>query len=177
MAGKRKTEKQDAAAARAREEIGGVAELLSALAEMTVAELKAKYEEVFVEPSRSSNKDYLRKKIAWRIQELAEGGLSDRAKQRIEELAADAPARFRQTVDPTQSTADHSLDPRLPTPGSVITKEHKGVTHEVKVLEDAFEYQGKTYRSLSKIAREITGTSWNGFLFFNLTQQRRRNAR
>ncbi len=176
MAGKRKTEKQDEAAARAREEVGNVAEQLSSLATMTVAELKSQYKEVFGEPSRSSNKDYLRKKIAWRIQELAEGGLSDRAKQRIEELAADAPARFRQTVDPSQSTADHSLDPRLPTSGSVITKEHRGVTHEVKVLDDAFEYQGKTYRSLSKIAREITGTSWNGFLFFGLTQKRRRSA-
>jgi len=177
MAGKRKTEKQNAAAARAREEVGSVAEQLSALAEMTVAELKTKFEEVFGEPSRSSNKDYLRKKIAWRIQELAEGGLSERAKQRIEELAADAPARFRHTADPAQLASDHPQNPRLPTPGSVITKEHKGVTHEVKVLEDAFEYQGKTYRSLSKIAREITGTSWNGFLFFGLTQQRRRTVR
>ena len=178
MAGNVKTKKQDELAANARQEIGTITEQLSALAHMTVAELKTKYQNLFGEASRSFNKDYLRKKIAWRIQEIAEGGLSKRAKQRIEELAIDAPARFhKKATSQDQPKPVHPKDPRLPMPGSIITKKHKGITHEVKVLGNGFEYQDQAYRSLSKIAKVITGTSWNGFLFFNLTQQHRGSDR
>ncbi len=177
--GSRNIKKQEIAVD-ARQEIGTITEQLSALAHMTVAELKTKYQDLFGEASRSFNKDYLRKKIAWRIQEIAEGGLSKRAKQRIEELAIDAPALFhtsKKTTDQNPIKPVHPKDPRLPTPGSIITKQHKGITHEVKVLGNGFEYQDQAYRSLSKIAKVITGTSWNGFLFFNLTQQHRGSDR
>ncbi len=180
MTEKKKTTKQDVAAVHARSAVGEIADQLSALTSMTAAELKTRYEEVFGEPSRSSNKDYLRKKIAWRIQELAEGGLSDKAKQRIEELSVDAPLRYKKSTQKpsfSQGTPVHPLDPRLPLPDSIITKEHKGVTHKVTVLADGFQYKDKPYRSLSKIAREITGTSWNGFLFFGLTEQSRKTTR
>lgn len=63
-------------------------------------------------------------------------------------------------------------DPRLPEPGEVLVKKHKGVEHEVRVLDDGFEYQGERYSSLSKIARAITGTTWNGYLFFGLTRRK-----
>jgi len=59
-------------------------------------------------------------------------------------------------------------DPRLPAPGTVLTRDYRGTTYEVKVLEDGFEYEGELYASLSKIATQITGTSWNGFLFWGL---------
>lgn len=79
-----------------------------------------------------------------------------------------------QTYIPTEtgSSVTHrkiklSRDPRLPMPGAIITKEYEGKRIEVRVLEDGFEYSSQRYRSLSAIAREITGTSWNGFLFFN----------
>jgi hypothetical protein len=57
-------------------------------------------------------------------------------------------------------------DPRLPSPGTILKRVHDGVEHQVKVLADGFEYRGEQYRSLSKVARTITGTPWNGFLFF-----------
>lgn len=130
------------------------------------------------------NRNYLRKKIAYRIQELAEGGLSDRARARIAELAGDAPVRWRASgkanggaaadgtaAPPVAETT--TRDPRLPPPGTVITRAHEGVDHNVTVLEDGFEYRGARYLTLSAIAREITGTNWNGFLFFRLQRRSR----
>ena len=60
-------------------------------------------------------------------------------------------------------------DPRLPQVGSLLTKTYKGKKLHVKVTEEGFEYDGKRYRSLSGIARAVTGATWNGFLFFGLT--------
>jgi hypothetical protein len=57
--------------------------------------------------------------------------------------------------------------------GQVLVRIHRGVEHKVRMLEDGFEYQGERYTSLSKIAKVITGTNWNGFLFFGLTQRKR----
>lgn len=145
---------------------------LVALDGMTVSELAAKYREVFGEEARSRNKPYLAKKIAWRIQELAEGGLSDRAKRRIEELAKDAP--IRQVPPRTKVSApvgERERDPRLPRAGTLLTKTHGGREHVVKVLIDAFEYRGKHYTSLSAIAKVITGTNWNGIVFFGLAKR------
>lgn len=153
--------------------IASVATELAALDKMTVGDLVTKYREVFGEPTRSRNKDYLRKKVAWRIQVLAEGGLSDRAVARIHELGAQAPARWRKL--PPKAAAPADRDPRLPDPGEVIRREFQGTAHEVTVLEDGFVYQGRSYPTLSRIAREITGTNWNGYLFFGL-QRRGKNA-
>lgn len=146
---------------------------LAALSIMSVGELTEKYREVFGEPTRSRNKEFLRKRIAWRIQERAEGrGLSSRALARIELLAPEAPARWRQPVTephrsgPSVAASILGRDPRLPAPGTVIARVHGGIEHKVTVLADHFEYQGELHRSLSKIAKLITGKSWNGFLFF-----------
>ncbi len=152
-----------------RKTAASIAVQLSALTEMQVAELAEKYCEVFGEPTRTRNKQYLRKRIAWRIQELAEGGLSPRALERIEQLARQAPVRWRQPVaqkDAKASPMVTTRDGRLPPVGTVISREHKGTEHKVTVLDDGFEYQGQRYRSLSKVARLITKTQWNGFLFF-----------
>jgi hypothetical protein len=62
-------------------------------------------------------------------------------------------------------------DPRIPAPGSVLEREHDGKTLRVKVLDDGFQFRGKTYRSLSAIAKEATGTTWNGLLFFGLIKR------
>lgn len=146
---------------------------LAALGSLTVAGLARKYEDLFGAPSRSRNKEYLRKRLAFKIQELAEGGLSPRALARIEELNRNAPplgpsAAAKTAGAPGPATPDPapSRDPRIPAPGTVLTRVHGKTEHRVTVLDDGFEYKGKPYRSLSKIAREITGTSWNGFLFF-----------
>jgi hypothetical protein len=145
---------------------------LAALGRMTGAELAEKYLVLFGQSARSRNKDFLRKRLAWRIQELAEGGLSERALARIEELGGDAHARWHLPVRPRTPASPRprpggaARDPRLPPAGTVVRRVHGKTEHSVTVLDDGFEYQDERYRSLSKIARTITGTPWNGYLFF-----------
>jgi hypothetical protein len=150
------------------------------LSRMTVGQLRQKYLEVFGEESRSNNRQFLFRRIAWRIQALAEGGLSERARRRAMEIANDADLRIRAprtrfgqdaTLDPKLSVSRKvagDLDSRLPPPGSYLEREYKGRRVIVKILVDGFEFNGQNYRSLSAIAHEVTGTKWNGFAFFNL---------
>jgi hypothetical protein len=156
-----------------REAAASTAAQLRALDKMTVGELAEKYRQVFGEPTRTRNKEYLKKRIAWRIQELAGGGLTPRALELIERLAPEAPARWRRPVARNRAGAAPVVvatkaprDPRLPPAGTVLMREHGGKQHRVTVFDDGFEYQGDRYRSLSAVARRITGTPWNGFLFF-----------
>jgi hypothetical protein len=102
---------------------------------------------------------------------LAEGGLSDEDRARAAALAQDGKLRARppRGAVAAAAAAVHPLDPRLPPPGSVLRKEHGGEVHEVTVLADGFAYRGATFKSLSRVAREITGAAWNGFLWFGLT--------
>ena len=159
----------------AREAMGAMTRELAALSQMTVAQLSEKYEEVFGESARSRNKAWLRKKVAWRIQELTEGGLSDRAKARIDELnEADSLTWPRPRRPKSTTTAAVDRDPRLPSAGTVLVRTFKGVEHQVTVLQTGFEFRGQHYASLSKIAGEITGTHWNGFLFFRLQRRTRK---
>jgi len=156
-------------------ELSGITEQLTALGRMTVGELREQYREVYGEPTRSRNKDYLRKQVAWRIQELAEGGLSTRARSRLEELATNAPTRWRrprgQAAISSNEAPAKDRDPRLPSPGSAIRKTYKGAQHLVTVRADGFEHAGRFYPSLSAVAKAITGTHWNGFLFFGLKKR------
>jgi len=142
---------------------------------MTVSQLREKYREVFGEESRSNHKQFLFRRIAWRIQALAEGGLSERARRRALEIANDADLRIQapRTFDvgtPRDRRANWRIttDPRLPAPGTMLVREYKDRSVVVKVRLDGFEYDGRIYRSLSAIAREVTGTKWNGFLFFQI---------
>lgn len=147
---------------------------LLALEEMSVGELVEKFSSVFGKDTRTRNRPYLIRKIAWRLQELAAGGLSDRAKARLAELAASAPLRHvAPRAKATEETDADARDPRLPKPGTVLRREHEGKEYAVTVRDNDFEYRGKRYASLSKIAKEITGTHWNGWLFFNLTTRKR----
>jgi hypothetical protein len=151
--------------------IAGVAAELAALRQMTPSDLAAKYVALYGCSPRSRNKDFLRKRLAWRIQELAEGGLSERALARIEELRPEALVQWRRPARAVTATSARALraaarDPRLPSAGTVLTRVHGTTEHSVTVLDDGFEYRGGRYRSLSKIARVITGTPWNGYLFF-----------
>jgi hypothetical protein len=150
------------------------------LSRMTVGQLRQKYLQVFGEESRSNHKQFLFRRIAWRIQAIAEGGLSERARRRALEIANDADLRIRAPkmkfgedvgLDPKLSVSRKvasALDPRLPPPGTYLEREYKGRRVITKVLVDGFEFDGEIYRSLSAIASEVTGTKWNGFLFFNL---------
>ena len=150
---------------------------IEALRRMTVRELRGRYREVFGEDSRSNHKQFLFRRIAWRLQANTEGGLSERARLPALEIANDADLRIRAPKGFDFDAAGHrcvqdkiapNADPRRPLPGTVLEREYKGQTIIVKVREDGFEYNGRRYRSLSAIAKEITGTKWNGYLFFHL---------
>jgi hypothetical protein len=106
--------------------------------------------------------------VAWRIQELAEGGLSNRALTRIEQLIQGPSIRWPRPKPASTEAKRPKRDPRLPPAGTVLRRIHQGVEHTVTVLDKGFEYKGNRHRSLSAIAREITGTRWNGFGFFNV---------
>lgn len=146
----------------------------------TVGELRAKYLELFGQPSRSNHKQFLFRRVAWRLQALAYGELSEQARQRALALAQDVDLRIKapahlvgtpqQVLQPTfKSRRKAARDERLPGPGSVLRREFKGQLVVVQVLPEGFQYQDRFYRSLSAIARQVTGTAWNGFEFFRLS--------
>ena len=158
-----------------------IAREIAALQRMTPKELRLRYAEAFGEPTRSGNRAYLVKRIAWRLQSLAEGDLSARARRRAAELARDA--EIRVTAPPTlnvhtAATAAHgakgrvrpadAADPRLPRPGTILIRPYKGEEVRVTVQDDGFEYEGQLFRSLSAVAKAVTGTHTNGYLFFKL---------
>src|SRR3954454_20045927 len=151
---------------------------ISSLRELKIRDLKVRYRELFGEESSSFNHAHLFRRIAWRLQALAEGDLSQRARERALELAADpdlrlrAPHRFRERLERAQDSEPNAgRDLRLPPVGAELVREYKGRTIRVKVVEDGFEYQGRKYSSLSGIASRVTGTRWNGFSFFGLTKR------
>ena len=158
-----------------------IEETVAALGRMTVGQLRQKYLEVFGEPTRSGNRDFLFKRLAWRIQSLVEGTLSERARKRAEELARDADLRLtfprppKPRVDAGMTTVvmpapkTVTAHDRLPVPGTVLTRKYRGRQVEAKVLPYGFEYEGQVYRSLSAVAKAVTGSHWNGHLFFGLT--------
>ena len=140
------------------------------LKDQPLDDLKAKYEEVFSgEKATSNNKVLLWRKIAWRLQEIEYGGLSQDTKSRINELIEDYDPINNKMLRPQPAQTKekpNGRDTRLPIPGAIIRKEYKGQVLEVKVLEKGFEYQGKPYKTLSAVAKAITGDHWNGYLFF-----------
>jgi hypothetical protein len=142
---------------------------LAALSSKSVAELADQYLVLFDEPTRSRNREYLIKRMSWRLQEIAEGGLSPRALEQIDKLAPRAPVRW-QPQAPAESQVTlappKARDPRLPAPGEWIRRIDGGKEHQVKVREHGFEYDGEVFRSLSGVARKITGVSWNGYRYF-----------
>jgi len=145
------------------------------LKNMPLDKLKEKYEEVF-EGSKmpSNNKVYLWRKISYRIQEQEYGGITVKTQGKIQQLIQQYDPINNKTLRPDNMSENHpkksnlSRDKRLPIPGTVIAKEYKGIKLQVKILESGFEYNNKIYKSLTAIAREVTGAHWNGYLFFNL---------
>lgn len=151
---------------------------IEGLRHMTVGHLKQKYRDVFGEETRSNHKQFLFRRIAWRIQANAWGGLSERAKKRALEIADDADLRIRapknflkDELDParvSETRVSPAEDPRLPMAGTQLIRRHRGKDIVVTVRQGAFEYEGQLYKSLSAAVREATGTPWNGFTFFGL---------
>lgn len=147
---------------------------VSAMQRMMTGQLQEKYTEVFGERPRSRHRQWLIRRIAWRMQANAFGDLSERARARAAELANDADVRVtapRTIVVPVnhRRVADlQPIDSRLPAVGTSICRTYKGQKIEVRVLADGFEYGGERYRSLSAVAKAITGSHINGFRFFGL---------
>lgn len=159
-----------------------IAQEIDALRRMTTSQLQAKYRELFGHETRSNHKQFLFRRIAWRIQANAWGGLSERARQRALELADDAELRIRAPkdfladgVDETRTLdarLDPTADPRLPRPGSSLVRRFRGKDIVVLVRADGgFECEGRIYKSLSKAVSEATGTRWNGFAFYGLGER------
>jgi hypothetical protein len=152
---------------------------LAALRKMTVDGLRVKFAEVFGEPTRSRHKEYLIKRIIWRMQANAEGGLSERALDRARELANDADLRVTEPRQPKLAATGLARTLTVATkvrpstdllPGTMLLRLYKGRTIRVVVLANGFEHDGERYKSLTAVAKAVTGQHWSGRLFFGLRQ-------
>ena len=149
---------------------------LEALKQMSVSELQDAYYDAHGKATNNRNRPWLLKRLHYRTQELLTGvSLSERARERIQELAEGQEVRSRPAVLPELPPEPTvTRDPRLPPVGTVIRRAYEGTVYEIRVLKDGFEYDGQHYTSLSTIARVITGTIWNGFLWAGLTTRKKR---
>ena len=154
---------------------------IESLRRATLTALSEKYREVFREETGSRHREHLFRCIAWRLQALAEGDLSERARGRAREIAQDADLRKiaprdfftvnGERVETTRGDRNRrEQDNRLPLPGTLLSRKWKGRTILVEVLAKGFRYENRHYSSLSAIAVAITGTRWNGLAFFGLTR-------
>ena len=135
---------------------------LAALKSAPIGALKQKWRELFERDAPPYNRRFLESRLAYRIQELAYGGLKPETIERLDALADELDGKL---VRRKQSSD-------RPISGTRLIREWKGVEHCITVREEDFEYQGRPYKSLSAVARIITGTRWNGLVFFGLKTQR-----
>jgi hypothetical protein len=154
-----------------------VREEIARLRQRRVKELRVRYRELFGEESRSANRMHLFKRIAWRLQARAAGELSEQARRRAAQLADDADLRVRaprdfwRLLERADKEAPQRRDPRLPSPGTDLKRLYRGQEIVVRVEEQGFTYNQQSFRSLSAIAYAVTGTRWNGYLFFGLQER------
>lgn len=134
---------------------------LVALKTAQIAELKARWRDLFETEPPPYNRRFLEHRLAYRIQELAYGGLKPETVERLDALADEIDGKLsrRRRIE------------NRPISGTRLIREWKGIEHHVTVRDEDFEYQGRPYQSLSAIARAITGTRWNGLVFFGLKNQ------
>ncbi len=133
---------------------------LAALQTATAAELKAQWRVLFGKEPPPFNRPYLVSRLSFRVQELAYGGLKAETRARLEALG--------EQLDGGNVVLRRIRADSRPLPGTRLVREYDGVQHVITVRADDFEYEGRPYRSLSAIARHITGTRWNGWTFFGL---------
>jgi hypothetical protein len=130
---------------------------IAALGDKSMAELRVMWKELFDQEPPPYGRKMLEGRISYRLQELQLGGLSERARRKLDALADD--------LDPK---AARRRNPGRPIAGTQLRREWKGIEHVVTVREHDFEYEGRPYKSLSAIAKSITNVRWNGPLFFGL---------
>ena len=141
---------------------------LAALKAMSVNELKTEWQALFDAPAPNNSRTFLESRLAYRIQELTYGG-PDKQTRRLLDLLADE-------VEGTLTRKTQIADPRNPVVGTKLIREWDGIAHTVTVLKEGFEWGGQRYKSLSAVARAITGTRWNGYRFFGLRERKRGEA-
>ena len=141
---------------------------LAALKSMSVNELKTEWQALFDAPAPNNSRTFLESRVAYRIQELTYGG-PDKQTRRLLDLLADE-------VEGTLTRKGQIADPRNPVVGTKLIREWDGTAHTVTVLKDGFDWGGQRYKSLSAVARAITGTRWNGYRFFGLRERKRSEA-
>jgi Protein of unknown function (DUF2924) len=137
---------------------------LAALKDAPAPVLKAKWRALFDTEPPPYNRRFLEGRLAYRIQELAYGGLKKEAVERLRVLG--------KQYDRKAGKKSKGSNQRLPIAGTRLIREWQGIEHVVTVRSDDFEYQGRPYKSLSAIARAITGVRWNGWVFFGLKNLR-----
>ena len=135
---------------------------LTALQKMSVVELKQRWEALFGTPAPNNSRSYLEVRLGNRIQELMLGGLSRDTRRVLDLLVKELEGKNTRKAIMT--------DPRKPIPGTRLLREWDGAEHSVTVLRDGFDWQGRKFKSLSAVARAITGTQWNGYRFFGLRE-------
>jgi hypothetical protein len=139
---------------------------LAALKGAPVADLKQKWRDLFEREPPPYNRRFLESRLAYRIQELAYGGLSEETIERLDAIADE--------LEGKKPKRRHLFQDR-PMAGTRLIRDWRGTEHSVTVRQDDFEYKGRPYKSLSAIARLITGTQWNGLVFFGLKNTRVRS--
>jgi hypothetical protein len=145
----------------------GVLARLSALKTAPIGDLRAQWRQLFeTEPPLYSRK-FIESRLAYRIQELAYGRLKAETVKRLEELGEELYGKG--AGKPRSGGEDR------PIAGTRLVREWQGVEHCVTVRNDDYEYEGRPYKSLSAVARTITGTRWNGWVFFGLKNMRARS--
>ena len=138
---------------------------LAALQAMSVKELKEKWASLFATVAPNNSRAFLEVRIASRIQELSYGGLSRDTRRTLDMLADEVEGKLvRKSM---------AVDARNPMPGTKLLREWNGVEHMVTMLSDGYEWNSRKYKSLSAVAKAITGTNWNGFRFFGLRDKSR----
>ena len=130
---------------------------IASLSKLGINELRARWKAMFGNsPSLDISRSFLTRAIAYRLQEKAFGGLKSSTQRMLAEFAYDG------------ANGSAAVRSRILRPGTVLVREWRGISHQVSVLEEGFSFRGKRYRSLSEVARQITGTRWSGPLFFGL---------
>ncbi len=139
---------------------------LAALKRMPTPELKQQWHQLFDTQPPPYNRRFLESRLAYRIQELAYGGLKPQTVARLEALG--------EQLDGGNAKVRRIRADERPIAGTRLVREYQGVEHCVTVRDQDFEYQGRPYKSLSSIARAITNTTWNGLVFFGIKSSRGR---
>ncbi len=147
-----------------------IARQIADLESMSLEDLRARWRDLYGTEPPGYSKVHLVRRLAYRVQELAHGGLPDATRAALRAVAE----RDGACGQVTRLTRRNANDGG-PIPGTRFVREWHGQRHEVAVVEGGFEYQGKCYRSLSAIAKVITGQHWNGPLFFGLRDRKRGN--